>query len=91
MKLKKLAPACFLLLAFAGKAEPLEAVSAAEAGYDEEKLNELSAVADSLYTDGRIPNYVIALYKDRKRFFSASRGGTRIEGGADQRLPPSIA
>ena len=35
------------------------------------------------YKDGRIPNYVLALYKDGQNFFSASRGYTRIENGID--------
>jgi len=72
-------------------AKPIEEITPEAAGYDSEKLGELYEVADSLYMDGRIPNYVIALYKDQKRFFTASRGKTRLEGGADPRLPAGLA
>ncbi len=72
-------------------AKPIQEITPEAAGYDSEKLGELYEVADSLYLDGRIPNYVIALYKDQKRFFTASRGKTRLEGGADPRLPTELA
>ena len=72
-------------------AKPIQEITPEAAGYDSEKLGELYEVADSLYMDGRIPNYVIALYKDQKRFFTASRGKTRLEGGADPRLPAGLA
>ena len=41
-------------------------------GYDSSKLALAQEKADSLYEDGRIPNYVLALYKDGKRFFLAN-------------------
>ena len=71
--------------------EPIESISPSDAGYDEAKLEGLRKVAEDLYQDGRIPNYVIALYKDNKRFFSASKGKTRIESDPDPRLPAAIA
>ena len=58
-------------------AEPIESIGPSDAGYDEDKLNELKNVAEELYQDGRIPNYVIALYKDNKRFFTIA-GKTRL-------------
>ena len=41
--------------------EPIESISPSDAGYDEAKLEGLRDVAEELYQDGRIPNYVIAL------------------------------
>jgi CubicO group peptidase (beta-lactamase class C family) len=52
-------------------------------GYDSEKLNELAEIADKLYEDGRIPNYILALYKDGKRFVTLTRGKTGLERGKD--------
>lgn len=57
-----------------------ETVTPEEAGYDSEKLRKISEVADSLYADGRIPNYVLALYRGKQRFFSETRGFTTIGG-----------
>ena len=50
-------------------------------GYDSSKLALAQEKADSLYEDGRIPNYVLALYKDGKRFFLANRGLTELKNG----------
>ena len=72
-------------------AEPIEPISPSDAGYDEDKLNELKNVAEELYQDGRIPNYVIALYKDNKRFFTIAEGKTRLESEPDPRLPAPVA
>lgn len=66
-------------------------IKPADAGFDSEKLSSLTVQVDALYEDGRIPNYVLALYKDGQNFFSATRGYTRIESGVDLRLPPELA
>ena len=71
--------------------EPIEAISPSDAGYDENKLKELKNVAEELYQDGRIPNYVIALYKNNKRFFTIAEGKTRLESEPDPRLPAPVA
>ena len=57
-------------------------VTPEEAGYDSNRLKELTEIADRLYNDGRIPNYIISLYKDDKNFFQAARGKTALEMGA---------
>mgnify|MGYP001362977753 FL=1 len=57
-------------------------VSPEDAGYDSKKLKELTGIADRLYNDGRIPNYIISLYKDDKNFFQAAKGKTELEMGA---------
>ncbi len=56
-------------------------VTPEEAGYDATKLKDLTGITDRLYNDGRIPNYIISLYKNDKNFFQASRGFTALEDG----------
>ena len=60
-----------------------EETSPEAAGYDSEKLKRLQETADSLFEDGRIPNYVLALYKDGKRYLEVTRGKTVIPDGRD--------
>lgn len=71
----------FGLLASAVHAVEFEIVEPEEAGFDRSKLEGLKAVADQLYDDGRIPNYVIALYKGNNNFYQVARGRTGIETG----------
>ncbi len=56
----------------------LPMVSPEEVGFDSEKLEAIIERADSVYEAGLIPNYVIALAKDGKMFFTASRGNRTI-------------
>jgi CubicO group peptidase (beta-lactamase class C family) len=60
----------------------LPTITPEEAGFDSSKLAEVTNQADTVYEAGLIPNYVIALAKDGKVFFSASRGN-RIIGEVD--------
>ena len=52
---------CVLLSSSAAICEELVKVTPEEAGYDSQKLNTLTQIADELYNDGRIPNSVIAV------------------------------
>ena len=52
-----------------------------EAGYDSKKLATISEGFDALYEDGLIPNYVIAVAKEGKIFYSAYRGESRVGSG----------
>ena len=52
-----------------------------EAGYNSKDLIGLSKIVDELYEDGRIPNYVLALYKDGEKFLDLTRGKTNLMGG----------
>ena len=73
-----------LLILFAfpeAKAKNFEIVTPEEAGFSSVKLAAIQDRFDSLYEDGRIPNYVIGLYTGNKKFYSAMRGNTRIDGG----------
>ncbi len=81
---------CVFLSSSAAICEELVKVTPEEAGYDSQKLNTLTQIADELYNDGRIPNYVIALYKNKENFFTASRGRTRVEVEEDSRLDESL-
>ena len=56
----------------------LPRVTPEEVGFDSEKLAAIVARADSVYEAGLLPNYVIALAKDGKIFFTASRGNRTI-------------
>ena len=60
----------------------LPTITPEEAGFDSAKLAEVTDQANTVYEAGLIPNYVIALAKDGKVFFSASRGN-RILGEND--------
>jgi len=60
----------------------LPTITPEEAGFDSAKLAEVTDQANTVYEAGLIPNYVIALAKDGKGFFSASRGN-RILGEND--------
>ena len=66
------------LLASAFVQAELLMVSPEEAGFDSEKLEAIIERADSVYEAGSLPNYVIALAKDGKVFFTASRGNRTI-------------
>lgn len=59
------------------------AITPEEAGYDSKKLEGLSEIVDELYEDGRIPNYVLALFKDGEKFLDLSRGKTNLIDGKD--------
>ena len=51
------------------------------AGYDPVKLAKIQELLDPLYESGRIPNYVVALAKGGRIFYSAMRGDTEIGSG----------
>ena len=59
----------------------LPTTSPEEAGYDSKKLAAISEDFDALYEDGLIPNYVIAVAKEGKVFYSAYRGESRVGSG----------
>ena len=61
-------------------ADALPRISAEDAGFNEEKLHEITERLDVLYEDGRIPSYVFALAKEGSLFFSTVRGETVIGG-----------
>lgn len=71
-----------IFLTSSGFSSELTRITPEEAGYDSSKLAKITEQADSVYEAGLIPNYVIALAKDGKIFFSASRGN-RILGTDD--------
>mgnify|MGYP003321940303 CR=1 FL=1 len=71
-----------LLFSFGFSYAQLPTITPEEAGFDSEGLSAIVDRADSVYEAGLIPNYVIALAKDGKVFFSESRGN-RILGGDD--------
>ena len=58
-----------------------EKVSPEDVGFDSSKLNEADKTLRQLYSDGRIPNYVLNLYKDGKLYYSATEGLTNLEEG----------
>ena len=79
----RFALACSIVATVAGTAQAsfrFADVTPEEAGYHSERLTKISEVADSLYEDGRIPNYVLALYRGEQRFFSETRGFTTVGG-----------
>ena len=55
-----------------------EEASPVEVGYDPEILNQLNDRANLFYDAGLIPNYVIAIAKEDKLFFTAARGNRTI-------------
>ena len=59
-------------------------VTPEEAGYDSKVLASLSDGFKALYEDGLIPNYVIAIAKEGKIFYSAHEGAPRI--GSDNEV-----
>ena len=75
-KILKLYAGFFLVSGFAQAELPM--VSPEDVGFDSERLEAIVERADSVYEAGLIPNYVIALAKDGKMFFSASRGNRTI-------------
>jgi len=80
-----------LLFSFSFSFAQLPTITPEEAGFDSEKLSAIVDRADSVYEAGLIPNYVIAIAKDGKVFFSASRGnrtiGTESPVGMDTLFP----
>jgi CubicO group peptidase (beta-lactamase class C family) len=50
-------------------------------GYSSAKLVGADTTLKKLYADGRIPNYVLNLYKDGKLFYTASEGRTNLSDG----------
>ena len=62
-------------------ANDLPSATPEEMGYDSTKLSSLSDGFEALYGDGLIPNYVIAVAKDGKIFYSASDGDSRVGSG----------
>ena len=80
---RKLAAIILLFIFVSSKSySDLPSITPEEAGFDSTKLAEVTNQADAVYEAGLIPNYVIALAKDGKVFFSASRGN-RIIGEVD--------
>jgi CubicO group peptidase (beta-lactamase class C family) len=72
---------CILILAklnFPSLADPLPHITAESAGYDSEKLSQITDRLDVLYEDGRIPSYVAAVAKEGQVFFSTARGGASV-------------
>jgi CubicO group peptidase (beta-lactamase class C family) len=65
-------------------ADDLMSVTPEEAGYDSTILASLSDGFKALYEDGLIPNYVIAIAKEGKIFYSAYEGAPRI--GSDSKV-----
>lgn len=64
-----------LQTAFAGQ---LPSITPEQAGYDGSKLMAITERLNRLYENGNIPNYVLAIAKDGKVFFEASRGDRDI-------------
>jgi CubicO group peptidase (beta-lactamase class C family) len=62
-------------------AADLPSATPEEMGYDSTKLSSLSEGFEALYSDGLIPNYVIAAAKDGKIFYSAIDGDSRVGSG----------
>ena len=58
-----------------------EQVAPEAVGFDSTKLTQADVKLVQLYEDGRIPNYVLNLYKDGKLYYSAHRGLTNLEQG----------
>ncbi|MBL6810179.1 MAG: serine hydrolase [Litoricola sp.] len=79
--IRSLTTAALLLGAQGSLGYEYEKTTPEDVGYDSAKLEMLRETADSLFEDGRIPNYVLALYKDGKRFFEVTRGKTVIPDG----------
>ncbi|RPG29030.1 MAG: hypothetical protein CBC52_005805, partial [Gammaproteobacteria bacterium TMED92] len=52
----------------------LPSISPEAAGYDGAQLNAITERLDRLYENGNIPNYVMAIAKDGKVFYQATRG-----------------
>ena len=52
-----------------------------EAGYDPDKLALVDEELNALYSDGLIPNYVVAAAIDGQIFFSVANGETKIGSG----------
>ena len=67
-----------LLFSFGFSYAQLPTITPEEAGFDSEGLSAIVDRADSVYEAGLIPNYVIAIAKDGKVFFTASRGNRTI-------------
>lgn len=81
--IQKLAGLTLLFIFVSSKTYPdLPSITPEEAGFDSTKLAEVTNQADAVYEAGLIPNYVIALAKEGKVFFSASKGN-RIIGEVD--------
>lgn len=59
-------------------ANDLPAVTPEDAGYDSTKLSSVSDGFEALYEDGLIPNYLIAVAKEGKIFYSAGNGDARV-------------
>ena len=58
-----------------------EKVAPESVGFDSVKLENADTKLKQLYSDGRIPNYVLNLYKDGKLYYSATGGLTNLEEG----------
>lgn len=76
-------PIAIMMSAQFSQAYEIEVVTPESVGYDGKKLANITELADKLYDDGRIPNYVLGLYKDGKRFHTVTRGKTDLEQGRD--------
>ena len=50
-----------------------------QAGYDGAQLNAITERLDRLYENGNIPNYVMAIAKDGKVFYQATRGNKDLK------------
>ena len=80
-----------LFFSFGFSYAQLPTITPEEAGFDSEGLSAIVDRADSVYEAGLIPNYEIAIAKDGKVFFTASRGnrtiGTESPVGMDTLFP----
>ena len=67
-----------LLIASQTVSAQFREASPSEVGYDPEVLDQIHDRADLVYEAGLIPNYVIALARENKLFFTAARGNRTI-------------
>ena len=58
----------------------IQAQGSAADDYDQNKLNEIKVLLDSLYENGHIPNYVVVISKNGENIYSVSRGATELGG-----------
>ena len=57
----------------------LPSITPEQAGYDGAQLNAITERLDRLYENGNIPNYVMAIAKDGKVFYQATRGNKDLK------------
>lgn len=71
----------FLCCTLTVLAADLETTTPENAGYDSSKLESLSEGFQELYSDGLIPNYIVAVAKDGEIFYSSYEGESRLGSG----------